>query len=88
MYLPSADQLQFSTVWLHLSRTHFTQQERDLSPPSSWQIMPRTRFLNNIALTVCALLAINPSFCLILIKVLYLVHISNKCNQDFWPLPI
>lgn len=83
MYLPSADQLQFSTAWLHLSCSHLTQQERDLSPPSSWRIMPRTCFPNIIALTICALLEINPSFRLILIKVPYLVHISNKLNQDF-----
>lgn len=83
MYLLSADQLQFSAVWLHLSCTHLTQQERDLSSPLSWRVMPRTRFLNIIALTAYALLEINPSFCLILIKIPYLVHISNKCNQAF-----
>lgn len=83
MYLPSADQLQFSTVWRHLSCTHLTQQERDLPLPSSWRIMPQARFLNIFALTVHALLEINPSFCLILIKVPNLVHVSNKLNQDF-----
>lgn len=83
IHLLTADQLQFSVVQLLSSLTLLAQQERDSCSPSSLRIMAPTRFLNFIASTVCALLESSSSFCLMLIKVPYLVRISNKLNQDF-----